>query len=111
MEPKRREIRYYQMKTGKTPYLEFLRSLSEAKERMAVDARVYRAASGNFGDHSPVGGGLFEMRIHLGPGFRVYYGLDGDTVVVITSGGEKGTQRKDIQNAKAFWADYLNRGK
>jgi putative addiction module killer protein len=110
MESKSREIRYYRMKTGKTPYLEFLRGVREAKVRIAIDTRVFRAASGNFGDHSSVGGGLFEMRIHLGPGFRVYYGLDGDTVVVVTSGGEKGTQKKDIQNAKAFWEDYLKCG-
>ena len=109
MEAHSREIRYYQTKTGKVPYWDFLKRLKEAKIRAAIDLRVARAATGNFGDHSSVGNGLFELRLHLGPGFRVYYGLDGDTFVVVATAGEKKTQPKDIKSAKVFWEDYLKR--
>lgn len=61
---------------------------------------------GNFGDAKPVGGGVFELRAAYGPGYRIYYALDGPVVVVLLCGGDKGTQPKDIAAAKKYLVDY-----
>jgi len=55
-----------------------------------------------------VGGGVFELRFFFGAGYRVYFGEDGDTIVVLLCGGDKKTQRRDIQRAKAYWQEYLS---
>ena len=67
-----------------------------------------RIASGNFGDHKALGGGVCELRIPKGPGLRVYYGLKGNELVVLIGGGDKKTQSKDIARAKALWRKYNN---
>jgi putative addiction module killer protein len=79
----------------------------EAKARILV--RLDRVRLGNVGDHKPVGGGVYELRIPTGPGYRVYFGQDGQTLVIVLCGGSKATQRKDIAAAKAWWQDYRSR--
>ena len=66
---------------------------------MRVQARIDRAEDGNFGDCEPVGEGVSEMRIHFGPGYRVYITQIGLEVVVLLAGGDKSTQAKDIKKA------------
>ena len=61
---------------------------------------------GNFGDSKSVGEGVFEMRVHFGPGYRIYFAKQDRAVVVLLCGGEKKSQRADIQTAKAYWTDY-----
>jgi putative addiction module killer protein len=62
--------------------------------------------NGNYGDFEPVGEGVFELRfIGKGPGYRVYFGIDGDGVILL-NGGSKGTQESDIKKAKTYWSDY-----
>jgi putative addiction module killer protein len=75
---------------------------------MAVQARVTRFATGNFGDCKPLGEGVAESRIDLGPGYRVYFGVEGETVILL-QGGDKSTQDADIQKAKQNWKDYKAR--
>ena len=72
----------------------------------AVDSRLARVRAGNFGDTKSVGGGVFELRIDLGPGLRVYYGLHGQHVVVLLGGGEKRTQARDIRRAQQLWQQF-----
>ena len=67
--------------------------------------RMDRIENGNFGDCYPVGEGVSELRIDVGPGYRIYFGQDGDLVVLL-HGGDKSTQEKDIKMAKRFWRDY-----
>jgi putative addiction module killer protein len=64
-----------------------------------VLARIRSAELGNFGDHKPLGGGLFEMRIHYGPGYRLYYARREDVVYLLLMGGSKATQARDIKRA------------
>jgi putative addiction module killer protein len=64
---------------------------------------------GNFGDHKSVGGGVWELRIDIGPGYRVYYAKGGSVVILLLSGGNKSDQSNDIQNAKTRWADWQDR--
>lgn len=64
---------------------------------------------GNLGDSKAVGDGVLERRIDYGPGYRIYFGRDGDRVVVLLGGGTKKRQAKDIEDARARWSDYKQR--
>jgi len=79
----------------------------EAAARIA--RRLDRLEGGNLGDCKPVGGGVDELRIDYGPGYRVYFGQDGDLIVVLLIGGDKRTQGKDTETAKTCWKDYKER--
>ena len=72
-----------------------------------VRARLNRIRLGNFGDCKPVGAGVEELRIDFGPGYRVYFGREGQLVVVLL-GGTKRTQAKDIPRAQGYWKEYLD---
>ncbi|HDL7647878.1 TPA: type II toxin-antitoxin system RelE/ParE family toxin [Yersinia enterocolitica] len=74
-------------------------TLRDKNAQKRIQARIDRAESGNFGDCEPVGEGVSEMRIHYGPGYRVYFVQKGLEIVVLLAGGDKFTQQKDIQNA------------
>lgn len=78
---------------------EWLSSLKDKVGAMRIQARIDRAEDGNFGDTAPVGEGVSEMRIHVGPGYRVYFVQRGLEVVILLAGGDKSTQSKDIQKA------------
>jgi len=74
-----------------------------------VRVRLNRLRLGNFGDCKFVGDGVHELRIAYGPGYRVYFGREGNFVVILLSGGDKGSQTRDITKAKEFWLDYNRR--
>ena len=73
--------------------------LKDTKGRFRIQARIDRAELGNFGDCEPVGEGVSEMRIHFGPGYRVYFAQRGSLIVLLLVGGDKSTQAKDIKAA------------
>ena len=73
--------------------------LKDTKGRFRIQARIDRAELGNFGDCEPVGEGVSEMRIHFGPGYRVYFAQRGSLIVLLLVGGDKSTQAKDIKTA------------
>lgn len=73
--------------------------LRERRAAMRVQARIDRAEEGNFGDCEPVGEGVSEMRIHYGPGYRVYFTQRGHELVILLAGGDKSSQTKDIKAA------------
>lgn len=77
-------------------------SLRDRAVARRIQARIDRAALGNFGDCAPVGEGVSEMRIHHGPGFRLYFVQRGVEVVILLAGGDKSTQVSDIATAKAL---------
>ena len=74
-------------------------SLRDKQAARRIQVRIDRAEEGNFGDCKPVGEGVSEMRIHYGPGYRVYFAQRGLEIVVLLAGGDKGTQDKDIKRA------------
>lgn len=87
---------------------EFSKWLHKLKDRAAkvrILERLERVRTGNIGDHKPLGGGLHEMRLTYGPGYRVYYAMDGQTVIVLLVGGNKSTQSKDIEKAREIWKE------
>ena len=71
--------------------------------------RVARMEEGNFGDHKFCSDGVWELRINTGPGYRVYYGLAGQQIVLLLCGGDKSTQSADIARAKKYWRDWQKR--
>jgi putative addiction module killer protein len=101
-----REIKKLELQNGLVPFDEWFDSLRDKKMQAAVDTRVARVRAGNFGDVKPVGAGVFEMRVPLGSGLRVYYGLHGRQVVVLLGGGEKRSQSRDIRRAQELWQQF-----
>ena len=80
-------------------YARWFRRLNDRRTRAKINVRIRRLSLGNPGDVRPVGGGVSEMRIDFGPGYRVYYVGRGDSVVVLLAGGDKRTQSRDIRRA------------
>ncbi|MGH9758194.1 MAG: type II toxin-antitoxin system RelE/ParE family toxin [Candidatus Acidiferrales bacterium] len=103
-----RIIRIYQTAEGEKPFADWMAGLQSQRIHGIVLNRMDRVRRGNFGDHRSVGEGVFEIRIDFGPGYRVYYGLDGERqeFVVLLVGGSKGNQSADIAAAQSFWRDY-----
>ena len=101
-----REIKKLELQNGLVPYDDWFDSLHDKKLEAAVDVRLARVRTGNFGDAKSVGAGVFELRIALGPGLRVYYGLQGRQVVVLLGGGDKRSQSRDIRRAQQLWEQF-----
>lgn len=78
----------------------WLSDLTDRKAKARILARLTSAACGNFGDCAPVGAGVSEMRVHAGPGYRIYFVRIGSAVYVLLIGGDKSSQKQDIENAK-----------
>jgi putative addiction module killer protein len=89
------------MKTVHTTSIfdDWFSALRDRQGKLRIQARIDRAELGNFGDCAPVGEGVSEMRIHVGPGYRVYFVERGLEIVVLVAGGDKSTQAKDIKLA------------
>ena len=81
-------------------YKKWINDLKDKRARYRINARITRLEQGNPGDVVPVGEGISEMRIHYGPGYRVYYKDTGKEIVILLCGGNKSTQQEDITRAK-----------
>jgi putative addiction module killer protein len=106
MDVNEQQVRIYTKKDGKRPFSDWLRKLRDQTAQQRIDARLTRVQLGNFGDSKSVGEGVLELRVDYGPGYRVYFGRDGQDVVILLVGGDKRTQAKDIDTARDYWADY-----
>ena len=74
-----------------------------------IRIRLRRLEAGNLGDCEPVGEGVSELRVHVGGGYRVYFGRHGQTVIILLSGGDKSSQATDIKRARGLWAEWKQR--
>ena len=108
---KPKTIAIYETEDGQRPFKKWLNSLRDKSTVARVNARITRIETGNFGDAKSVGDGVIELRLTFGSGYRVYFGMDGDRLVILLTGGDKSTQDKDISTAKDYWTDYLRRTK
>ena len=104
-----RSLEEYVTADGRCPFGEWLNGLSDLTARARIRVRLDRVSLGNFGDCRSLGGALHELRIDYGQGYRVYFGQTGDRIVLLLTGGVKGTQQRDIEQARTFWADYRSR--
>ena len=103
------DIRVYVTRDGKTPFVDWLGKLRDRSARTRIRIQLDRILLGNPGDRKSLGQGLYEIRIHYGPGYRVYYGKEGGHLVLLLCGGNKSTQQSDIRLANNYWQDYRNR--
>ena len=101
------EIEIYLTPNRRCPFTEWLNSLRDIRARAAIRVRLDRIRFGNFGDFKFLGEGLYELRIHTGPGYRVYYGSIDSKIVLLLCGGDKHSQERDIRKATEYWQDYL----
>lgn len=98
-------VREYVQKSGRNLFADWFKRLnSEAARR--VTTALYRLGLGNFSNVKGVGAGVFEYRVDFGSGYRVYFGKDGEHIVILLCGGSKLRQQNDIELAKTLWADY-----
>lgn len=102
------ELREYLTTAGTSPYAKWFNRLNAAAAAKVTIA-VTRMAQGNLGNAKSVGSGVQEYRIEFGPGYRIYFGRDGDRLVILLGGGTKKRQQDDIRDAQAYWADYRRR--
>ena len=91
---------------GRFRFSDWLQSLRDARAVGIVRARLNRIRLGNFGDCKSIGGGVEELRIDFGPGYRLYFGREGSLVVILLYGGDKKSQPKDILTARRYWREY-----
>ena len=101
-----RVLRIYVTPDGRRPFEDWLNSLKNLAAQARILARLERVRLGLLGDCKPVGEGVSELRVDTGPGYRVYFGQQGRSIVILLCGGSKATQQKDIAAARAFWKDY-----
>ena len=98
------ELREYTERGG-SPFHKWFANL-DAAVRARILRQLNRMEEGNFGDSKSVGDGVQELRMHFGAGYRIYYGRDGDTIIILLGGGSKRKQSSDIAAAKNRWAEY-----
>jgi putative addiction module killer protein len=101
-------VREYLDRSGRSPFAAWFDGLN-AQAAAKVAVATARMGQGNFSNVKSVGSGVHECRIDFGPGYRVYFGKDGERIVILLGGGTKKRQQKDINDAAARWQDYKNR--
>src|SRR5437867_6286384 len=101
-------IREYVDASGRSSFAKWFESLNSVAAAKVTTALI-RMEQGNFSNTKGVGAGVYECRIDFGPGYRVYFGKDGDTIVILLGGGMKNRQDKDILAAQECWSDYKER--
>ena len=103
------ELLQYVTGAGRLVFDDWMQSLPDKRAQARIAARLDRLVADNFGDCKPVGGGVFELRIDHGPGYRVYYGIVGRSIVLLLCGGDKRHQAADIAKAIEYLKDYRKR--
>lgn len=109
MEVQPREIRNYLTVDGKNIFDEWLDSLRDRRAKAKIRARLDRVEDGNLGDCKSVAEGVFELRIDYGPGYRIYFGKENIIIILLLCGGDKSTQKQDVDKAQEYWKDYRSR--
>ena len=107
MESSERELRILILQNGRSPFKDWLRSLRDKPTQARIQSRIDRLRLGNFGDYQSVGAGVFELRVHFGAGYRIYFGIHGERVILLLCGGDKSTQPRDIADAHRYWREFL----
>ncbi len=101
-------IREYVDPEGRSPYARWFDRL-DARAAAKTTTALVRLEQGNLSGVKSVGAGVFEYRIAFGPGYRIYFGWDGDALVILLGGGTKQRQQQDIETARVRWRDYKRR--
>lgn len=99
-------VREFVTADGRIPFREWLSTLHVAI-RARIQVRILRFEVGNLGDHKSVGNGVLEARMPFGAGYRLYFGREGNKIIVLLVGGDKASQNKDVKLAQSYWEEYL----
>ncbi len=102
------EIREYIDAQGRSPYARWFDRLN-AQAAAKVAAALIRMEQGNLSSVKGVSAGVLECRIDIGPGYRIYFGKDGDALIILLGGGTKKRQQQDIETARDLWREYKQR--
>jgi putative addiction module killer protein len=102
------QIKLLETDEGKVPFEEWYNSLKDKVTKVKIRRRLDRIELSNFGDTESLGEGVYELRLHFGAGYRIYFTRVGNVVVVLLGGGDKSTQKRDIAKAKEMWQRYKN---
>lgn len=100
-------IRYYQQVNGRLPFQDWLETLPDRRARSDIIRRLDRLKRGHFGTHRFLRDKVWELKIDVGPGYRVYYAKEGEAVILLLCAGSKRTQQKDIERAVEYWKIHL----
>ena len=100
---------HYLTADGRDPYQAWLNNLRDLRAQITIDRRIERLKCGNFGDHKFCREGVWELRIDVGSGYRVYYAQSEQDIVLLLCGGDKNSQRSDINKAINYWHDWQKR--
>ena len=100
------EIRHFRAVEGTDVFGDWFDALLDRQAQQRIAVRIDRLALGMFGDAKAMREGVGELRVHYGPGYRIYYALAGRTVVLLLSGGDKRTQRADVARAVGYWLEF-----
>ena len=103
------EIRHYVTATHRNVFSTWFDALRDHQAKIRIAQRLVRLALGQFGDCKPCRDGVWELRINSGPGYRIYYALDGNQIILLLCAGDKSTQKSDIVRASANWQDWQAR--
>ena len=104
-----KRIEFYEESSGKSPFREWLKAINDGTTRKRIRSRLDRLADGNPGDHRVLSSEVCELRLHFGPGYRLYYNGSGREIVLLLVAGDKSTQSSDIEAAHRAWRDYRER--
>jgi putative addiction module killer protein len=102
------EVRQYVDRRGRNPFQHWFVEL-DGTTRARIATALDKLQRGNFSGVKGAGAGIFELRLDFGPGFRAYFGKDGDRIVILLGGGTKKRQQADIEAARELWKDYKQR--
>lgn len=103
----------YQTENGDVPFTDWIKKLRSKDQTAAlkIDSRISRAMGGNFGDHKFEREGVWELRIDYGPGYRIYYSIENNEIIILLIGGNKKTQPADLDKAIRYLLDFKKRSK
>lgn len=104
------EVVEYETEVGERPFSKWFESLN-TPAALKVRTAIARMENGNLSHVEPVGEGVSECKVNFGPGYRIYFGRDGQSLMILVGGGTKKRQSRDIENAKRLWKDYRARKK
>lgn len=102
-------VELYATKDGKVPFRDWIRSLRSSQVQQRINVRLSYLRLGNWGNWRSVGEGVKELKIDIGPGYRIYCGQQGDKIVIVLCAGDKSSQSEDINQAKVYWNEYKSR--
>jgi putative addiction module killer protein len=102
-------VEYYLTESGRCPFTEWLNGLRDKTTTNRIRARITRVSLGGFGVIEVVGQGVSELKLDFGAGYRLYFAMSEKTVVLLLIGGDKSTQKRDIETAQDYWKDYQAR--